>query len=178
MTLDDILKKRISVRRFKNKNICIDAIKKIINAGRLSPSAKNRQPYLYVLVNNQQKNYITQEMRKIDAKIEPTIQFTANIIDSADKLILVFCNNSTENLKSDLLSLGASIENCILKATELGVDSLWCRDVVPIKDTIYNLLNIDNNNYILESALCFGYRAIQPYRKKKKKLEEILIIYE
>lgn len=176
MQLDKVLEKRISVRHFSDKEVTVDEIKEIINAGRLSPSAKNRQPYLYVLVNNKQKQLLAEKMKQMDPMVEPTILDSARITREANKFVMVFCDYSNDNPKGDLLSIGASIENCLLKATELKIDSLWCRDIVAIKDFVYKYFKIDGRRYTLESAICFGYRSSQPYRKQKKTLEDILII--
>lgn len=175
MRFDTVIEKRISVRHFSKKEVTIDEVKAIVNAGRLCPSAKNNQPYLYVLVNDKQKNLIAKEMRKVDPVIEPSIQDSARCIEEANKLLLVFMEFDQVYLRSNFISLGASVENCCLKATDMKIDSLWVRDVIAIQKYVYKLLKVPKN-YTLESSLCLGHRAGQPYRKKKKTLDEVLII--
>ena len=48
----DLLKKRCSVRKFKQVTIPQDTIEYIIEAGRLSPSGGNEQPWMFGIVND------------------------------------------------------------------------------------------------------------------------------
>ena len=51
----DIIKEindRSSVRKFKNKKIDRNVIERILEAGRSAPSAKNRQPWRFIVIDN------------------------------------------------------------------------------------------------------------------------------
>jgi len=59
MEFYDLIRKRESVRDYdSNRQVEEDVLNRILNAGRLAPSASNRQPWTFLLVskeNNLQK---------------------------------------------------------------------------------------------------------------------------
>ena len=67
--------------------------------------------------------------------------------------------NADERLAEicDSLSIGASIQNMLLKATQLGLGTLW----------------IASKGQLI-GAVAVGYAAEKPYPRPRKKLEEIL----
>ena len=46
-----IINKRQSIRRFNEKEVEVEKINKIIEAGMLAPSAKNKQPWRFVILD-------------------------------------------------------------------------------------------------------------------------------
>ena len=53
---------RRSIRKFQNKNIPKDILEQILNAGRAAPSAKNRQPWKYIVFGGIQKQELLNAM--------------------------------------------------------------------------------------------------------------------
>jgi hypothetical protein len=54
MSLTDLILSRRSIRSYEKKNIPEDVLNQILEAGRQEPSATNRQPIRFVLVNDQE----------------------------------------------------------------------------------------------------------------------------
>lgn len=52
MELKETIKNRRSIRKYKNTEISKEIIEDLIDCARLSPSAKNRQPWKFVIVTN------------------------------------------------------------------------------------------------------------------------------
>ena len=50
MELYDVIKKRKSVRKYKTDPIPEDVLNRILDAGRMAPSAKNIQPWHFVVI--------------------------------------------------------------------------------------------------------------------------------
>ena len=50
MFLVDVILSRRSIRKYENKDVPNDVLDKILEAGRQSPSAANRQPYHFIVV--------------------------------------------------------------------------------------------------------------------------------
>lgn len=48
-----MLKNRSSVRNFKQEDVDPEALNRILEAGRLAPSAKNRQPWRFIVIRNE-----------------------------------------------------------------------------------------------------------------------------
>jgi len=66
--------------------------------------------------------------------------------------------NATDLEAVELLSVGAAVENMLLKAEELGLGGLWCGDVLYAYKTIISILQ---TSYPLVSAVCLGYPVQQ-----------------
>ena len=68
-TLDAIAARR-SIRRFKSESIPPDALESILLAGTQAPSAKNRQPWRFVVVQGEQRAEMVRVMREGIAKLK------------------------------------------------------------------------------------------------------------
>ncbi len=54
MELKDILEKRTSVRKFKDEEVPLEVLRKIVKAGGMAPSINNSQPWKFVAITNQE----------------------------------------------------------------------------------------------------------------------------
>lgn len=62
MELNMVVKNRRSIRKYKNIDIPNEVIEDLINSARLAPSAKNRQPWKFMIVKDKTKNEIADIM--------------------------------------------------------------------------------------------------------------------
>lgn len=62
MELIETVKNRRSIRKFENKDVDNKIIEDLIEYARLAPSAKNRQPWKFVVVKDKIKNQIADIM--------------------------------------------------------------------------------------------------------------------
>ena len=90
---------------------------------------------------------------------------------------MVFADKETLNKKdtgmfSLMLSIGASIENALLRATELGIGSLWMYDICAISEQLEQKYCSEG---MLVSGLCFGEASPSTFRAKKKELKDIIL---
>ena len=175
MDFDTIINKRRSVRKFKNDDINNEIIIQLIDAARLAPSAKNRQPWKFYIAKNQIKNSIVDLMKdwqQQNAHIQTSVLGTANAISQAPVLILVFKDSESDAERSDTLSIGAAIEHILLKATEMNLGSLWIADTYYVKEKISNLIN---TNLELYSAIAIGIADESPDQRPRKEIDDILL---
>lgn len=179
MNLVEIIKERKSIRKFIDQDVANYIIEDLIDAARFAPSAKNRQPWYFLVVKDNVKNKIADIMIKDLEKHKDygnnSINATALVIKEAPILILVFRPKDDNWIVGDSLSIGAAIEHICLRATELGLGTLWIRDIVYTKDQIANILNMSHMDLI--SAISIGYYSESPLPKIKKKLNDILYWY-
>lgn len=176
MDFIDVIKNRRSIRKYKDLEVPDKLINDLIDCARLAPSAKNRQPWKFIVVKKDLKNMISDIMIKNDKHSNndnSTSSFSANIIKSAPVLILVLKTNLENNYSSmDNISIGGAIEHICLRATDLGLGSLWIGDIVKSEKEIFDLLNISNMQLI--SAISIGYQDQNPNPRPRKDLNEIL----
>lgn len=173
MELTEALIKRRSIRKYKEQDIDKKDLEKIIEAGCVAPSAHNRQPWEIVVVKENKKKIVDCMVSYTEEHPEDeSILRTAQTIDRANTLFLVYCT-SHEQYKYDLLSMGAFIENMLLKATELGVGTVWIGNVCPMSKEIEQSLEIDSSDKELVSAVALGYPEHEPRELERKKVIDI-----
>ena len=64
MNFEDVIKNRYSVRKYKDKEIEDEKLLKILEAGRIAPTAKNMQPQkIYVLKSDEAKEKLGEYKR-------------------------------------------------------------------------------------------------------------------
>ena len=187
MELNDAIKNRRSIRKYKNNDVSNFIIEELINSARLAPSAKNRQPWKFMIVRDKTKNEIADIMLEqlkeskisLERKIynaKSSVKATAYIIKEAPVLILVFRAKEENWIVGDSLSIGAAIEHICLRAIDLELGSLWIRDIVYTQKEIAKLVGKDDMELI--SAISIGYSDEKPKERTKKKLNEILEWYK
>ena len=165
MEFEDVIRKRNSTRKFSNKLLEKGKLNRIIEAGRLAPTAKNIQPI---------KIYIVQSEDGL-AKIDNSSKCRYGA-----KTVLIVCVNKEEAHKKGDHST-YEVDSCIvathmmLEATNIGVDNIW------IESFDENILRKEfsiPNNYIPVCLLPMGYKTddcpINPLHEKRKKLEDII----
>ena len=172
---------RRSIRKYKDIKVSKEQILDILNAGRLAPSAKNRQPWYFVKVSTEMKNEIADLMIKYaqnknkDGRLY-SVSFTANVIKEAPVLILILKSKDDEWDRYDTLSVGAAIENMCLRSTELNLGTLWIGDTDFVENEILDMTK--HNDMELVSSLVIGYANQEPKMRPRKDLEEIVEYYE
>lgn len=186
MELKETIKNRRSIRKYKNTEISKKIIEDLIDCARLAPSAKNRQPWKFMIVKDKIKNKIADIMLEkeknqkfsLERKIynaKSSVKATANIMKQAPILILVFKPKEDNWIIGDSLSIGAAIEHICLRATDLGLGSLWIRDIVYTQKEIAKLIGHEDMELI--SAISIGYPNENPKQRPRKKLNEVLEWY-
>lgn len=186
MELKHVIENRRSIRKYKCEEVSNELIEDLIECARLAPSAKNRQPWEFLIVKNNTKNEIADIMLEkekgrninLEKKLlnaNNSVKATAKIIKEVPILILVFKQYNENWTTGDTLSIGGAIEHICLRATDLGLGSLWIRDTVYSQKEIAKLVGYENMELI--SAIAVGYPDEEPKQRPRKKLDEILKWY-
>lgn len=147
----DLLKRRRTVRKFKEEKIPRDTIEKIIKAGLLAPSSKDKRPVDFVVVEDRDT---MMRLRKCKAK-------GANGLDTAVCAIAVIADSDL----SDVWVEDASIASILiqLEAEAQGLGSVWIQmrkrqsDFGESEAEVRNVLNIPENYGVL-SIVALGYK--------------------
>ena len=150
----DAISKRRSIRKFINKEIPKEMIEKILNAALQAPSAKNLQPWRFVVVSNTDKTAMLREIRRgientkelmkdfpdID-NLSASANYSVGVMEQAPVTVFVF------NTIDDRPWLEKSVE---LKSSS-------CANAQTIGDAIENMLftaaNIQSIGAAIENML-------------------------
>lgn len=177
MELREVMENRRSIRAYKDTDIANEVVEDLIYHARLAPSAKNRQPWEFVIVKDEAKERITEIMLENLKEDENNIAYssvreTAAVMKEAPVVILVFTEIDMDWLISDVLSVGAAIEHICLRATDLGLGSLWICDTVYTQEQIAKFVGKEGKRMI--SAVAVGHGLQNPPQRPRKSVEEIL----
>lgn len=180
MELKEIIKNRRSIRKFDTKKIDNSIIKEILYYGSLAPSGKNRQPWRFVVIQDdvELKNKIADIMiEKAEEKIKRgenagSIKNTAKIMKEAPVFIAVFNSWNEKIINSNLQSIGACIENICLTATDMGIGSLWICDIDCAFKEVEDLLGKENNSLV--AGISLGYPLENPNARPRLEINELV----
>lgn len=192
MELKECIAKRYSSRSYYKRKVKKKDILEIIESARLAPSAANRQNWYFIVLQNNAKkrvaflmeDYLKKIKKIIKSKEHATLEYnpslsvieSIDVIKQASILILVFRHTDESWFEGDYLSIGCAVEHMVLTATDLGLGSLWLRDVIYLRKEITNLFNLKDMELV--TGLAIGYPKDKKYHAKKKNIEEKIMRWE
>lgn len=160
MELLQILKERGSVRTYTGEKIPEDKLEKVLKAGLLAPSGRNRKPWEFVVVREKE----TLE------KLSKCRDHGAAMLANADAAIIVVADPEETDVWTEDCSIAMTCMH--LMADSLGLGSCWiqgrlrvAQDGSTTEEYIQKLLNVPEN-YKLEAMLSLGMAAAHPEEKK------------
>ncbi len=157
MEVFDAVRTILAVRSYKDKPVPPDIVRHILDAGRLSASGSNQQPWHFIVVDDR-------EMLK---KLAVAVKTGPYVAQAA--LAIVVAIDRTPLAVSDGTR---AIQSMMLTAWEAGVGSNWTGFMGP--NDIKPLLGIPDNVDVL-AVIPFGYpdKALGQGKKKRKSLSEV-----
>lgn len=180
MELKEVIKNRRSIRKFASKKLENSIIEEILYYGSLAPSGKNRQPWRFIVIQEDKelKDKIADIMiKKADEKIKRgenagSIKNTAKIMKEAPVFIAVFNTWNNKIINSNLQSIGACIENICLASTDMGIGSLWICDIDCAFKEIEELL--EQESISLVAGISLGYPLEEPDARPRLTTNELI----
>ncbi len=172
MDLLEIMQNRRSVRTYTGEKIPKEKLDKILQAGLLSPSGRNRKPWEFVVV---------QEKEMLE-KLSHCRVGAAKMLENTGCAIVVFADPEKTDVWVEDSSIAMS--NMHLMADALGLGSCWIqgrlREDENGKSTeayCRTLLNVPEQ-YVLEAILSIGVCDEHPKAHSLEKLELEKVHYE
>ena len=156
MEFKDVIKTRKSIRKYKDKPVPREKIMQILESGRIAPSASNRQPWHFVVVENKDT------IKKL-AKQEWAASAPAMIVGLADTVASPnWCVND----------FGIAFEHMVLTATDLGLGTCWMGQSTR-EDLVREILDIPDT-YKVVALMTLGEGDETPAVKSRKSMDEIV----
>lgn len=162
MSLYDLIISRRSIRQFKPDPVSKELLKDFVNAGRLAPSAANRQPLEFIVVDEEDLRNQVFPCLKWAGYITPEGNPKSGQEPQAYVVVLV---NTRVREKGFEWDAGAAVENMILAAWQTGIGSCWIVSVD--KKRMRELLKVPEH-YKIDSVLALGYPAETPVIEEMK----------
>ncbi|MCG2815886.1 MAG: nitroreductase family protein [Candidatus Aminicenantes bacterium] len=156
MNIYELILKRRSIRQFKQDPVSRKLLDRFVNAARLAPSAANKQPLEFVVVDDREVVKRLFPCLKWAAYIQPAGNPEPGREPAAYVVVLVKEEIRTSAFEWDS---GAAIENMTLAALEKGVGSCWLISID--KKRIAEILGVPSG-YLIDSVLALGYPDESP----------------
>lgn len=182
MNFNEVVNNRRSARLFTDDEVSKEQLLSIISSGSLAPSARNRQPWKFYILNDEEKEHIMNmlfEWDKLNPNERTSVKGTAEQIKTSNKMIMIYSDTYKSKVKNiyykkpDYISLGCAIENMSLQAVNLGLGSCILCDTLYIEDEINDYLGIKNFEQIC--GFIIGKPIYNYPPKTKKVLKDLLL---
>ena len=194
-----VIYQRRAIRKYKDISIDKNSIEKIIDAGRMAPSAMNKQPWkFYILTNKEEIKVFSKEISKAVLKgvahgiaksgLKGILKLGKEILHfphATDffKLedpvfhgapVVIFITTPKDN-EWAVLDVGMCSQNIMLAAKSMGIDSCPVGVGKFVEHTkIYSMLNIPNTEQV-QLSIILGYGDENPVPNERNKNNVIFL---
>src|SRR4030042_2581960 len=164
MEVHEAIELRRSVRSSLPKPVPPDVLRRVLEAGRLSPSAVNHQPWHFVVV--------TDPVKRNGLTDGPYAKFLAE-----SPVVIVGLGDKVKSPKWHIVDTTIALQTMVLAATAEGLGTCWIGSFY--EDKVRKLLNVPDN-LVIVAMLSVGYpgdkeesTARPPRIKNRRPLVEI-----
>jgi nitroreductase len=160
----EAIKSRRSIRKFRPEPVPQELLNKILEVGRLAPSAKNQQPWNFIILkDHKHRKRIAENTAENGDFLAEAAVGIAVVVDPAISAHCVEDGSITSNLM-------------ILTAHSLGLGTCWIGAYgSEYEENVKELMKIPNEKRLL-SIIALGYPNEVPPQKTRKTLGELLFI--
>ncbi|MGC8932916.1 MAG: nitroreductase family protein [Candidatus Methanodesulfokora sp.] len=152
---------RRSIRVFEDKEVSDELIKRILDVARYAPSAKNSQPWEFVVVRDEE---VRRKLASIHRYAYP--------LQRAPVVIAVLCNPELSP-DSYLVDCANATIYLMLAAHALGLGTVWIQSLRNVKE-INEILGSEGR--IPVALIALGWPAEKPEARPRRELKEIVYI--
>jgi len=195
-TLLALIQSRRSIRRYAPTAISSEQIHTLLEAGRWSPSAHNRQPWRWVVIQSlQTKIGLATAMgarlrADLSADNAPPAIIEADVSRSYDRitkapLLLLLCltladmdtypdpKRAHNEMLMAVQSTAMAGQNMLLMAHALGLGACWMCAPLFCPDVVQNALNLPSD-WVAQALITIGFPA-EEKSKPRKSIEDLTL---
>lgn len=186
---------RRSIRKYKQDEVPVDVLNQILDAARMAPSGKNKQPWRFAVYGGDKKTKLLSAMksgirreRRGDSLLPesayglPDAVNTLRIMQEAPVVVMVvnpygkspFSGITADERVTEIidsLSIGAAIQNMLLKAEELGIGTLWIGNTCFAYPELVDYMQVKGQ---LIGGVALGYANEMPEARPRKNLSDLV----
>lgn len=158
MNFSELIKNRYSVRKYQNKKVEEEKLSKILEAGRLAPTAANLQPVKVIAIT--EESGLLKISKAADIYGAPLALIVC--ADNTKAWIRPFDNKQTTDIDASIVT-----DHMMLQASSLGLGSVW---ICYFKPDILKYEFEIPDNLIPINILAVGYAddtEITPVKNRK-----------
>lgn len=188
------------MRKYQARPVPRELIEHVLEAARWAPSPHGRQPWRFVVLTRQEAKdmladrmgdtwhkqlqmdgqadeIITLRMEKSRQRIQqaPVIIIPCLYLEDLDRY-------PDERRQADektmaIQSIGAAIQNMLLMAYDLGLDTGWMCAPLFCPETVCDTLSLDTR-LIPQALITLGYAAADPQRRERLPLSTLVVHFD
>lgn len=168
MHFNQLLRERYSIREYKQQKVSKALLIEVLEAGRMAPSAANKQPWSFILVSEEEN---LNKLKKVYDR------------DWFKKVpqIIVICGDHSESWKRSFdskdhcdVDVAIAVDHMTIRASELGLGTCWVCHFDP--EMVKEQMQLPEGVEPI-ALLPIGYPLEnKPPRKKRKALDEIVFL--
>ena len=198
--LASLMRGRRSVRKYAARPVSRELIEHILEAARWAPSPHGRQPWRFVVLTGQAaKTQLAEDMGEtwqqnlrmdgqdegiVNIRLEKSRQRILNA-----PAIIIAClyledmdRYPDEKRQGDetimaIQSMGAAIQNMLLMAYDLGLDSGWMCAPLFCPEVVCSSLALDKK-LIPQALITVGYAEADPQRRERLPLSSLIVRFD
>jgi len=168
MEVFEAIKERRSIRKYLPKEVEREKLLRVLEAGRLAPSARNRQEWRFAVVISKEKR---EELVKEASPHQP-FMLSAPVIIVAytlDKDYVMRCG-----VPAHYIDVAIALTHMHLQAVEEGLGTCWIGSFYP--DKVRKVLGLPEEAEIIQ-LMTLGYPAENPAPRPRVPLNDIVRFY-
>lgn len=158
------IKTRYSVRSYKEKSVEKEKILKVLESARLAPSAKNRQPWRFMVIRD----------LKLKEELYPACKYQ-DFVRDAPVIIAAIAEKTDYTMSCGIpahyVDLSIAVTHMMLVAVEEGLGTCWIGAFY--QDKVKKILGIKEKEEVV-ALLTLGYPADKPEEKDRKSMNSIV----
>ncbi len=195
-----LLRGRRSVRKYQTRPVPRAYIEQILEAARWAPSPHGRQPWRFVVLTRPEiKAHLAEQMGQtwrhnleMDGQDEAIVNIRLEksrqrIYDAP--AIIISClyledldrypdeRRQADETTMAIQSLGAAVQNMLLMAYDLGLDTGWMCAPLFCPDVVCAALDLDQR-LIPHALITVGYAAADPKRRERLPLSSLIVRFD
>ena len=166
MSVLDLIKARVSVRKYKEDQVPENVFLQVMQAARHAPSGKNLQPWKFIIVKDKEKR-----IKLAEASRRQSFMAKAPITIVACGYPDNCYQYQGHYMKSWPIGVTCAIDYLMLMAQDLGLGTCWIGAFE--EKTVKSILNVPENVRVL-ALTPLGYPDAEARPRGRKPLDEII----
>jgi len=168
MEVSEAIRVRRSVRAYDSRPVPDDLITKVLEAGRIAPSASNYQPWHFIVVKDAAKRQVLSEGKYAKFLTESPV-------------VIVGCGDKKTSPRWYVVDTTIALQQMVIAATAEGLGTCWIGSFD--EDTVRETLGVPER-FAVVAMLAVGYHkqkpgsVVQPTRTRNVKELEKIVSYE
>jgi nitroreductase len=153
MEVLDAIKSRRSVRSYSDRAVPEDALTRILESGRIAPSANNRQPWHFVVVTEPERRKALSGGKWAGFLSECPV-------------VIAGCGDKKRSPEWHVVDVTIALQNMVTQATAEGLGTCWIGSFD--EATVKKALDVPEH-FSVVAMLALGYSADKPRGERKAK---------